>query len=708
MAFWLARLIGNGVEPRRIQVLMFNRLARLQFRNSLNGQNLNPSRHPHVHTFHGYAWHLLKDLPNWPADSWNDEQIHFHLLRVRGKVVKNAREHFGPECRVTKNDIDIEMAKTAISLWKGALIPPDRAGFHPPRGSLYESMYREFERERLRQNAITFDDYVPYAVYALEGSEALRQLHISPLLHLVVDEYQDVNPGQQRLLELLASEGADVMVVGDDDQTIYEWRGARSYYILSGYTQAFPHKPWDTYALSHSFRFGEAIAKASDNVIQRNPGRHPKKLTAYDPGKDCRIVQFRGEHANRDIITEIQAWCRGQMDLSTIRVLVRSYAQVNNLEVHFLRERIPYYVVGRLPLHKTPECQAFLNYGRVAAALDRPLTQANVQNIRSIANKPTRYLAQSDLNQLFDQSLQQRWTVAETLSWGGTYLASAGERLKTFLDLLRNIRVEMQSRAIGNLLAWMLEHTQLRQHFRDYYGPGEHSLDRVKYLESLVEYAGFEAHRDLTWRDFMVHLNKLDSKQGRPEDQCIAVTTIHRVKGLEFEYVIVPDCGEGYMPVISEKAEPEFVIFDRSQPERIPPPSKDLVNERRLFYVALTRSSRILLLGGPHDPHSMDTSRFLAEMSAPLSAQSPRTTNIQPTLPTCPLPDLPDMGLRKQKLLVCLQAVPLSVLEIAGPLAMKARQKRQWGARYWRFYPELGLPESIWKDLERKSLIHKS
>ncbi len=699
MAHRLVRLIARGIEPHRIQVLMFNRLARQQFKHSLSRQNLASSRHPRVNTFHSYAWQLLQNQPNWPANSWEDEQIHIHLLWARRAIVKQIRDLHDPDNRVTEDDIDMEIAKTAIAQWKGALIPPDRAGFQAPHGPLYEMLYSEYERERVRQNAITYDDFVSYAVYALEGSEALRQQHVAPLLHLVVDEYQDVNPGQQRLLELLASEGADVMVVGDDDQTIYEWRGARSHYILSGYEQAFPNKPWNTYALSHSFRFGSAIAEASDNVIQRNPGRFPKKLTAYDPGKDCRIVHIRGRNTNRDIITEVQAWRRAQTDPAEIRVLVRTYAQANNLEVLFLRERIPYYVVGRPPFHQTPECQALLNYGRVAAALKHPLTKVVGQQILTIVNKPSRYLARTHMNRLLGQGIQQGWTVADTLARGLTYFSSAptaGEALRVFLVLLQKIRVMMHSCAIGVLLAWMLEHTHMRQHYRNYYGPGEHSLNHVKTLDSLVDYARFEPHKQLEWQDFMVHLDRLDTQQGRPEHECIAVTTIHRVKGLEFEYVILPDCGEGYMPVVPETGKPAYSVYDRSHPDRIPPVSDGMANERRLFYVALTRSCRALLIGGPQDPKSMDVSRFLAEMVVPPAPRALETITILPSTPACPLPDLPDLGVRKQQVLAYLQALPPSVLAVAGPLAMQARRNRQWGEAAHILNQRHPLADRLW------------
>ena len=145
---------------------------------------------------------------------------------------------------------------------------PERAGTHT--SSYLPLVYQEFEKLRRSENALTFDDFVPLAVSLLEHNPVVNQRNCQNVQYLIVDEYQDINYGQQRLIELLAGVQADVMVVGDDDQTIYEWRGARPNYILNDFAQVFQNKPVLDYRLSRSFRFGPLIAQCASNVISWN------------------------------------------------------------------------------------------------------------------------------------------------------------------------------------------------------------------------------------------------------------------------------------------------------------------------------------------------------------------------------------------------------------------------------------------------------
>jgi len=139
----------------------------------------------------------------------------------------------------------------------------------------------------MRENGLTYDDFIPITVGFLEGNPNLRSQYSDGLLHVIVDEYQDVNYGQQRLVELLAGKRADVMVVGDDDQTIYEWRGARPTYIIREFQSVFDNKPHSQYTLSNSFRFGPVIAQCAFNTIQFNTNRVQKPLIANNFGKQA-------------------------------------------------------------------------------------------------------------------------------------------------------------------------------------------------------------------------------------------------------------------------------------------------------------------------------------------------------------------------------------------------------------------------------------
>lgn len=198
---------------------------------------------------------------------------------------------------ITESTIDPENALAAIGLWKSSWIPPDRAGHRTaPELSL---IYRDFEERREKQKALTFDDYIPLILNLLSQNPDFRKQYAHQLDHLIVDEYQDINYGQQQMIRLLSGPQTDVMVVGDDDQTIYEWRGARPTYILKDFAKDFSDKPVEIYSLSHAFRFGPQIAQAAYNVIIHSGQRKEKKLIAYDLKKHTGITILAGRRLDR-------------------------------------------------------------------------------------------------------------------------------------------------------------------------------------------------------------------------------------------------------------------------------------------------------------------------------------------------------------------------------------------------------------------------
>lgn len=246
-------VVEKQINPDSIQVLMFNRLVRAQFIEKMGEVGIPQPRQPKVDTFHSYSYSFVQNLialgllPSdrvfWIED--REEQARITAQRAIRQLYQDRR--------IPPDSVDVEEAYQAIQLWKGSLIPPQRAGY---RGNPYIPLvYEVYEYLRTKSNALTYDDFIPVAVSFLEKSPMLRKQYTDHLQHIIVDEYQDVNYGQQRLIELLAGRKADVMVVGDDDQTICEWRGARPNYIIREFQTVFDNKPLIQYNLSHSFRF---------------------------------------------------------------------------------------------------------------------------------------------------------------------------------------------------------------------------------------------------------------------------------------------------------------------------------------------------------------------------------------------------------------------------------------------------------------------
>ena len=395
----------DRVNPRQICVLMFNRLARHQFQEKLE-KELPPELRPKVNTFHSFASGVINGTINRGlmapiSDYWMEEKEDY-VRRTVHAAIKNLT--FGK--RIDDDSIDPDDALECIGLWKASLTPPEYAGHKVNRN--IPLVYAEFERLHAAANALTFDDFIPLAVSILESEPSVREQFVEQFDTIIVDEYQDVNLGQQTLVQLLAGSRADVMVVGDDDQTIYEWRGARPEYFTTHFERVFSNKPTVEYTLTNSFRFGPLLAQSAQNVIEHNLGRNPKKVIAYKACADAVIEVFnasvdRPNGADQKLALQVQALKDAGADPREIIVLARLFFQLTGLESQFLVGKIPYDVVGQKPFFKRRENMVLFNYLQLGMQLRDPVDENIKERLLSIANVPNRYLTK-DMMRRFVQS----------------------------------------------------------------------------------------------------------------------------------------------------------------------------------------------------------------------------------------------------------------------------------------------------------------
>lgn len=604
------------VHPRQILILMFNRLARLQFQDRLAQVGLSPQQQPSVYTIHALAYRLIGQMmqrgtvPNATRFWFDDERIYYHVNVAITRLERNGS--------IPPGVIDPEEAVTAISLWKGSLIPPDRAGYRGDR--LMPLVYEEYEKLRLRQTALTFDDFIPLVVGILEEESPVARQWCGRVRHLIADEYQDVNYGQQRFIELLAGNDADVMVVGDGDQTIYEWRGARPTYILGGFRTAFANKPHTDYTLSRSFRFGPVLAQAAYNTISHNTTRVEKALIAHNSAQaaELHVIADGAEtDSNVEIAQQIVRLVKeDSVSPTEIRVLARTFSQLARLEATFLGHEVPYRVEGRQPFFERKENATLLNYVCLAQVLDEPTTRQAEDWLLSIANMPSRKLSRQQLSQVLRSARLHQATPRQALSQlvddpRSPFYASQQERIVDLVTVLDALRERMTKGTAGQLLHWLVERVDYAGHFQAYYGSGWEAFDRQRAVQNFLDYA---QGTGLSPTDFIEHVAKLDTTRGVPEDQQIVLTTIFREKGCEYDFIFIPDCIEGYLPCLRESGS---LIFDTAGLVAEPEPSEAIENERRLFYVALTRARKSVWIGTagpPRSPSDPLPSRFLDEL----------------------------------------------------------------------------------------------
>ena len=598
-----------NIPPHAIKVLMFNRLARHQFRVHLDRTGLPDFLQPEVHTFHSFSFHVINEmvrigvLPGL-TQFWTGEKEELIWLTVKRSIERLERQR-----RIPPNSIGTEDALNSISLWKGALLPPERAGSSSSPNT--KLVYAEFERLRLEKSALTFDDFIPLAVEILETNADARRRWCGPVQFLIVDEYQDVNYGQQRLLELLVDEKADVMAVGDDDQTIYEWRGARPNYILCDFEKVFNHKPHVVYKLSHSFRFGPTIARAAGSLIHKNSQRMSKDVLAYQESKPGFIQVYNsGYSANKTLMEQVEALIKVDGVLpQEIAVLSRLYAQMDNLEAEFLNNHIPYRVEGHAPFFKRSEIKTLLDYIRLGETFCKPMNDRIVALFLLLANKPNRRLSREVLGLVMDIPRQRPLSLElalQNIINGHAINLNSWQRDKLYelSQLLTRLHAGIVAGGMaGDLLYELVDQISYLDAFLNYYGEGEHADGKIMAVQNFLE---FVSHTRLTPVRLLDLIARLDTTQGAPTEEQVVFTTIFRTKGLEFDYVLLPETNEGVMPYLKGA---QVDIFDTQGRFVQAPLSDKLESERRLFYVAITRARKGVFIGVGNSP-----SRFLDEL----------------------------------------------------------------------------------------------
>ena len=626
MAYRIQHLIQDvHINPASIRVLMFNRLARYQFIERLKEIGLSKSSQPNVQTFHAFSGQFISSLVSKnkiPGDLnyWvNDKE---ELIRI---TVLNAINKLEKEGLLQESEVDPDIAMQAISLWKGSLIPPDRAGFK--ENIKIPLVYREYEKIRNEKHAITFDDFIPIVIGHLQNDAETRADWNGRAQNIIVDEYQDVNYGQQRLIELLAGDHADIMVIGDDDQTIYEWRGARPNYIIQEFIKVFHNKPHKDYHLSNSFRFGPIIAQCAYNTIKFNKSRVEKSLVSrfIEKPTDLQVVEHQTEQetdTNKELAQQIALLVRSRsVDPSKVIVLCRMFAQLSGIQTQFLAYKIPFRVIGQQPFWNRREIRVLLEYLEFAINLNEPANNISRKWLIDIVNTPSRKIKRDDISNLMDgailQSITNRQALQSLVVNPNTPLySSQQERIIELIELLDNIQLRINDgRRSGELLEWIVNRLDYLSHFDNYYGKGEESFDRKESITNFIIYAT-QQNRQIA--QFIDDVKNLDSTRGVPEDQQIVMTTVFRTKGLEYDYVFIPDCTEGFFPCLYES---NNMIFDKTDQIQEPIPSESIENERRLFYVAITRAKKGAYIGtttsrtsSHSNLRSILPSRFIDEM----------------------------------------------------------------------------------------------
>jgi len=474
----------------------------------------------------------------------------------------------------------------AVGFWKAHLVTPTRAACEDTP-ELAEA-YRELEALRTAGNSlrVDFPDMVYTAVAVLRRYPRL----LGPIDHLLVDEFQDVNPARVELLRLLMHEQSTLMAVGDADQGIYEFSGAHPRFFRD-FAGTFAHRPTRTYPLSHSFRFGPTLATAARSLIAHNEDRFPIEVVGRG------AASGRIEHTD-DVAATISRLLAEGHPPDELAVLYRGRVQGTSVLAELAARRIGMETDDLDFVRKGRGPELALAYLRFAAS-DAPV---GFNEAWAVVFAPDRFIRK----EAFATQVRKLGAKGLRAVLGNTRAArdadqprGAIETMSELADLLTRMG---RCRTAGAALDLLTRETDI---------PAQLAARKRSEPELEAAVAGFEAvHTLLTAlavapAEAAQALADLDPRAGQPREQCVWVSTIHKAKGKEWRTVLLPRLQEGLCP----GGRQEQVLGTVEAPAG-DDPSDPLEQERRIFYVGLTRAIETVYLEAP--PHA--PSRFIAEL----------------------------------------------------------------------------------------------
>ncbi|MCZ6807778.1 MAG: UvrD-helicase domain-containing protein [Deltaproteobacteria bacterium] len=446
-----------------------------------------------------------------------------------------------------------------------------------PWSEVVRRVYATYEERLIQANALDFGDLIFRTVRGLEADDSFREALAGRFSHVLVDEFQDTNQAQFRLVRSLSEGHRNLCVVGDDDQSIYRWRGADRRNILD-FRASFPDAT--LVKLEQNYRSTQRILRAANAVIARNTDREPKKLwTDNEEGDAVLVVRTMDERDEaRLVLRGVQELLAQGYRFSDVAVFYRTHAQSRVIEEALRSANIGYRIVGGMRFYDRAEVKDLLAYLRVT------INPADDMSLLRIINTPARGIGKTTVTRLLDLAAQHGrslWGILEEESLWALRNATQ-KRLAGFRTLISDLREVAASDApLGEIGAALVERTGYAEMLmHDDTPEADARLQNVQELAASMDEFQRE-HPDAVLADFLENVTLHTSADERAEGDRVTLMTVHAAKGLEFPIVMVTGLEEQVFP------------FKGIDPWEDP---EELEEERRLAYVAFTRAKERLVL----------------------------------------------------------------------------------------------------------------
>jgi len=561
----LAYLVGEvGIDPANTLTLTFTNKAASEMR--VRALKLMPNKvsyPPLLCTFHKFGLLFLKfhieKLGRSNSFVIIDSDDKKRLLRSIAKELKI--------------DLNISFIASEISKYKNSLLTPEVV-IQKAELADYKKVakiYALYQANIEENNLVDFDDLLMLTYQILDEHPELRKETSNRYKYIMVDEYQDTNELQFRLLEHLCSEHGNLCVVGDDDQSIYGWRGANIRNILE-FADNF--KNTKTVKLETNYRSTNPILKAANTLIEHNSTRLGKKLTSHKgAGEDVKLLHSLDESMEAKAIAhQIHKLIDKGADHDEIAVLYRINALSRSLEEGFTKDGLGFKLIGGMRFYERAEIKDIISYFRVLA------NPHDDFSLLRIINKPKRGIGKASIGKLqkaaFDTQLSLYGYIEQSTN-GKLPIVISKKVAAALTKLVEDIKVlqEEAQTTLGNFITLFEERIKLKDH----YAAMVDGFDRILNIDEFYGYFrdAVIKNPDLTLDEFLNDIS-LQSDQDQIEEDAITIMSIHAAKGLEFEHLFVIGLEEEFFPLLGEGCNME--------------------EERRLGYVAITRAKSDLTL----------------------------------------------------------------------------------------------------------------
>ncbi len=577
----IANMINDGIYSGNILAITFTNKAAKEMRDRIS--NMVENNYAFVGTFHSFGLRVIRE---------NTEKLGLtsNFTIIDSDDVASIIKKIMKELDISTKEYSVSYIRNKISFIKNEMLSDSEIDkyLNSPPEKVAVKVYREYEKILKRNNAVDFDDLLKKPVELFMNNDDILDKYQEKYRYILIDEYQDTNEVQYKLVKLLASKYRNLFVVGDVNQSIYGFRWSNYKNILN-FEKDYPDSK--TITLNQNYRSTNTILNAANSVIKNNVER--KEVNLYSTfGDGVKIKYFRGNDEKDEVklvVDEIKKLLDEGYDYNDFAILYRTNAQSRNVEDAILKVNWPYKVVGSYYFYKRKEIKDLLCYLRLIS------NHQDDVSLERVINVPKRGIGDTSINNLRSLARENNECMFKCLS---------KPKEVEFKKLILELTEDAKDLDLTELIDVVLEKSGMKEELEK-----EHTLEADIRLENLMEFKSITENYQketgtVNLEDFLEDISIVaDSSEHQTLDNAVTLMTMHAAKGLEFKVVFLIGMEEGIMPHSMSLNE-----------------ASELEEERRLCYVGITRAKERLYITNAKrrmlfgNTNMNPPSRFIAEI----------------------------------------------------------------------------------------------